>query len=258
MARSRHRTARPTAVLPEVVTRNVVRFFIVQVPHEAIQAGFRLDFFLRLLVVGIGRFVEPLGFLAGVLADGFARCIQDFELGFGARFRHIFQIKINHRARWRVLPSPLGRMVLADSASLNAVGRPWRVEMNLLLHHFVAELAQRTHIIQNPERPPMRGDYKVVAFDHEIVYRGSRQIQFQRPPVRPIVEGNVDAVFGASIEQSALFGIFADGAHETAVGNSVGELRPGLAIVGGFVDIRLQIVVLMAIHRNVSGSCIQG
>jgi len=68
-------------------------FFVAQIPDEAIQASFRLDFFFWFLVVRIWRLVEALSFGTRIFADELARCIEDFELGFCLRFRSVFQIE---------------------------------------------------------------------------------------------------------------------------------------------------------------------
>ena len=78
--------------------------------------------------------------------------------------------------------------MLAGLARLHAVSRIRSVEMYVLLRHVVGELSQRTDVIQNPERPPMRGDDQIIIFDHQIVHRRGGQIQFERPPLRTIVE----------------------------------------------------------------------
>ena len=94
--------------------------------------------------------------------------------------------------------------------------------MNILLRNVVVELAQWIDVVENPERAAVRGDYEIVVLNDEVVHRRGRQIQFERTPVGAVVERNVDAALGARVEQSALLWIFADGAHETAFGNSVG------------------------------------
>ena len=68
-----------------------MRFFIAQIPDEAIQTGFRLDLLFRLLLVGIEgffeRLVSALEYLRITLPD--ASRISSFVSvpGFGASFR---------------------------------------------------------------------------------------------------------------------------------------------------------------------------
>ena len=91
---------------------------------------------------------------------------------------------------------------------------------------------------------------QIVVLDDKIVHRDRRQIEFETLPIRAVVEGNVDAVFGAGEEKPGLLRIFPDGADEGAVRNSVHELRPGGSVVGGFEDVRAVVVVLVAIDGN--------
>ena len=138
-----YRSARPAAVFPKVVTGNAMRFFIAQIPHQAIQASFRLDLLFRLLVVRIGGFVELLGFGTRILADQLSGSIEDFQLRFCPGFRRILQVEINHRARGRILSRLLRRMGLLTTStlpSLNTVRRPRCVKMNILVRHVVTEL----------------------------------------------------------------------------------------------------------------------
>ena len=114
--------------------------------------------------------------------------------------------------------------------------------MNILLRHVVGELAQRTDVIQNPERPPMRSHDEIVVLDHQIVHRRGRQIQLERPPLRSIIERNIDSIFRARVKQSAFLRIFPHGANKRAVRNSIDQLRPGLAVIARLVDVRFQIV----------------
>src|SRR3982074_3438785 len=83
------------------MVRDRVPPLIVQIPHETIQTIFRLDLLLGLLIVGIARLIERLGFTAAVLADYTARGVQDFNFYF--LLWRLFDVVINHRAVWRIL-----------------------------------------------------------------------------------------------------------------------------------------------------------
>ena len=121
----------------------------------------------------------------------------------------------------------------------------------------VGELAERAEVVEDPEGAAVGGDDEIVVLDDEIVDRGGGQIQFERAPVCAVVEGNIDAGFGSGVEQAALLGIFANGANEGAIGNAVGELGPGLAVVGGFVDVGFEVVALVAIDGDVGGAGVE-
>src|SRR5271155_1551249 len=128
-------------------------------------------------------------------------------------------------------------MVLSRFASLNAVCGRRTVEINGLLLHLVAELAQWADVIQDPKRASVCGDDEIVVLHYEIVHWSRRQIQFERPPIGAVVERNVNAILRARVKQSALLRVFADRSHETAIGYAIRQLRPGLTVVAGFVDV---------------------
>jgi hypothetical protein len=197
-------------------------FLIAQIPNEAIQASLRLDLLFRLLVVGAGWFIEPFKFGAGIFADHFARGIQDFELGLYAGLRLVLQVVIDHGSCGRILRRAFQGIVFGKLAGLNTVRGCGGVEMNIQLRHVVTELAQGTDVVENPERATVGCDHEIVVFDYEVVHRRSWQIQLEWPPIGTVVEGDVNAVLGCGVEQSALLGIFADGAHEAALGNPIG------------------------------------
>src|ERR1700688_652691 len=100
-------------------------------------------------------------------------------------------------------------MALAALTSLNAVSRSRRVKMDSLLFQVDAELAQRTDIVQNPKCSTVGHNNQIIIFDYEVVNRRSRQIQFERPPIRSVIERNVDSALGSRIEQSAFLRILA-------------------------------------------------
>src|SRR6516225_3689518 len=52
-------------------------------------------------------------------------------------------------------------------------------------------------------------------------------------------------------------GIFANGPHESVVGNPAGDLGPGVAVVVGLIDIRKELVPLVPINSYVGGAGIE-
>ncbi len=116
-------------------------------------------------------------------------------------------------------------------------------------------LAKRGDVIEHPERAAMRGHNQVIVLYREVVNGCSGQIEFQRLPVRTIVEGNVDAVFRAGIEQAFALWIFADSVDITVVGHAGDDFRPGLAVVGCFENVRAKVIELVAIDGDVGGAC---
>src|ERR1700722_441297 len=72
--------------------------------------------------------------------------------------------------------------------------------------------------------------------------------------MRTIVEGNVDAVFAAGIEEAFSFRIFADGVRVTIVGQTSRDLRPGLAVVGCLEKVGVEVIELVAIDGHVGST----
>ena len=50
------------------------------------------------------------------------------------------------------------------------------------------ELTQRRHVVEDPERSPVRTDHNVVVVDHQITDRGRRHVEPKRLPVLAVVE----------------------------------------------------------------------
>ena len=134
---------------------------------------------------------------------------------------------------------------------LNAVRGRRRVQMLVLLRQFVAVLPQRRHIVQNPECPPMRRHHQIVIFHRQIMHRHGGQIQLQWTPVRAIIERDEHSHLSSRVQQSLLLGILPHRPHKRRVGNSLRELRPGLAIIRCLENVRTQIIKLMAIDCDV-------
>ena len=96
--------------------------------------------------------------------------------------------------------------------------------------------------IERPWVPAIRS----VALDQQVVDRGDRQVELESPPVRAVVERDVEAGLGAGVEQPALAG----SARMTRVKSWSG--MPSLirvqclAVVASDVEIRLVVVQLVA------------
>ena len=74
----------------------------------------------------------------------------------------------------------------------------------------ISELMQWCQIIENPERPPVRGRHQVVLFHYQVVDRHDRQVALQGLPGRTLVKGDVETRFRAGIEQTASRRILTD------------------------------------------------
>src|SRR5262245_26679111 len=67
----------------------------------------------------------------------------------------------------------------------------------------ISELVQWREIVENPERPSVRGRDQVMIFDDQVIDRHDWQVPLQRLPDSPSVKGDIDAGFRASIQQTA-------------------------------------------------------
>ena len=128
------------------------------------------------------------------------------------------------------------------------------VEVHILRRDLVGKLAQRRNIIKNPERPAVRGQNKLVVFHHQVVNRRSRQVELQRAPVCAVIERNEHTSLGAGIKQPAFLGVFADCTYKRVLWNAAYDSRPALAVVVGLIDVRTQVVILVAVNRQVGSS----
>src|SRR5208282_1453037 len=128
-----------------------------------------------------------------------------------------------------------------------------REEMNILAVRLVVELPQRLDVVKNPEGAPVRGDDQVVVVHCEVVDGSLREIHLQRLPVRAVVVRDEDAGFGSRVKKAAVLWVLADHVNVRGVGNSIRQLRPLLAVTGGPVDVRTEIVQAMAVDSDISG-----
>ena len=97
----------------------------------------------------------------------------------------------------------------------------------------------------------MRSDNQVVVFNGEIVNGRDGQIQLERLPMCAVVERNKHAGFGAGVEKTFAFGVFANGADVRALGNSVYDGAPGFAEITRFENVRFEVIKTMSVYRHV-------
>ena len=117
------------------------------------------------------------------------------------------------------------------------------------VHHLV----QGRQIVEDPKRAALGGgnQFLLSLVNREISDWSYRKIELHRLPIRAVVKRNVNTRFSSRIQQAALVWILANHAGERGVGNTVGDLLPGLA---RFVKIRLVIVVLVHRRGHVRGA----
>src|SRR5258708_15799969 len=98
---------------------------------------------------------------------------------------------------------------------------------------------------------------QIVILDHEVMNRSDGQVEPKRTPVCTVVERNIKPGLGAGKKKSTPLRIFADRADKSVIRDAAGEPHPGFAIIASFINVRVHVVVLMAINGNVSGSSIE-
>ena len=249
---------------------------IPHLPHEPIHPG--LDGDARLLVLGIrvGRTLRER-------PDGLAATVQECE---GDVLRRGPEEVRHDDAVRRVLPRVemeldlLAVRLLLDEGRELASGR-----VPVVLHRggfrlraeagvglvpdggarrkepghprgpLARELADRREVVEDPERAPVRREREVPVLDDEIVERHDRQRPALPPvPPGPTVVRDVEADFGPRVEEAGDLRVLADRSHERIGRDAGGDLRPSAAIVLGLVDVRTEVVVLVAVGRDVGGA----
>src|SRR5260370_17795602 len=91
----------------------------------------------------------------------------------------------------------------------------------------------------------MSSDQQIVVFDNEIVDWHRGHIQAQALPVCSVVERHVETRLSSGIEQAASDRVLADYTSKVVVRYAGRNLRPGLTIIIGFVEIGLEIVLFV-------------
>src|SRR5579864_2564181 len=95
----------------------------------------------------------------------------------------------------------------------------------------------------------------VVAVDDEVAHGSGRQVELQRLPLVAIIERDVNRALGSGEEQAFTFAIFPDRVSRLVIGQTVGDLLPGLAAVVRAVDIRMQVIETETVDGRISGLC---
>ena len=142
-------------------------------------------------------------------------------------------------------------MLFSGSSRLDALSYRGSVEEDILLCDVVAELAQGSDVVENPEGTPMRGEDEIIILDHQVVHGRRRKVQLELTPVSAVVERHIQAHFRTGVKQTSFLRILPHRAHETCVRNSIGQLGPGLAVVAGLVDVGTHVVELVPLSRDI-------
>ena len=117
---------------------------------------------------------------------------------------------LSHRLRLQVVVEDraLGRIVAHRPLAVHLVRKMQPccsgglVEVKFVIRDVCAGLAQRTNVVENPERAAMRRGDKVIVLHRQVVNRRGRQVELQRLPMCPVVDGEIHSGLRAGIEQS--------------------------------------------------------
>ena len=118
--------------------------------------------------------------------------------------------------------------------------------MRRLARHAVGELPQRREVVEDPERPAMRGRHEIVGVDAQVAHTHARQVELQRLPPRAVVHRDVHAGLRCSEQQTAPDDVLPDRARVRSHGNARVDARPRPAVIVRPVQIRTEVVELVA------------
>src|SRR5258708_4914358 len=92
-------------------------------------------------------------------------------------------------------------------------------------------------------RPRMGGDHEIMLLDNDVGDLRVRELQRKRLPVVAGVEGNVNAVLGAGVQEARPLWILADGVHVVRVPDAGDNRSPRPAEIAGLEEVRLAIIL---------------
>ena len=97
-------------------------------------------------------------------------------------------------------------------------------------------LPERREVVDDVERPAVRGDHQVVVLDDRSCTGTGGRLSRSDCQLRAVVERHPHAALGARVEQSRPRRILADRARELLGRDAVDDLRPRRAVVGRLVE----------------------
>ena len=100
--------------------------------------------------------------------------------------------------------------------------------MRWCLAYLISELVQRCEVVENPERPSVRGHDQIMIFDDQIIDRHHWQVPLQRLPGDTVVKRDIDAGFRTGIEQTTSPWVLTDDACKIMVWDAASDRGPVL------------------------------
>src|SRR6185312_7027812 len=119
----------------------------------------------------------------------------------------------------------------------------------------LVELFQRGDVVGDPDRTAVGGDDQVAVagMDEHIVHRDGGQVGHELLPTAGAVGGDEQAALGADEEQVGVARVLAHRLYLAHLRQVGGDIRPGLAVVGGLVEVGTVVVVAVVVERHVGG-----
>ncbi len=112
-------------------------------------------------------------------------------------------------------------------------------------------------VVENPHGAAVCADNEIVSLHHEVVHRNRRQVQLQRPPRLPVIDGIHHAALGCEVEHASLRGVFPDGVQIDILCESGVEPVPGASIIGCLEQIGTHVVESMGVDHDVGGASVE-
>ena len=108
-------------------------------------------------------------------------------------------------------------------------------------------------VVEDPERAPVGADHQICAFDDHVPDGRDRQVRLEPLPVDTVVERDQNAAFRSAVQETATIRIFTHDTREFVDRDAVGDARPRRAVILGAIQVRMQVVGLVASSRHVRG-----
>ena len=190
------------------------------------------------------------GILARILPQHRTVRAQHFQRDVLCRGR---QIVVDQRpVRW-ILTHRLirrhRRIGVLHAAHAPRIGR--LEEHRHLLTRLRGYLAQRSNVVEDPERPAVRRYDQIITLHQHIAHRRVRQVVLDRPPVPAIVQRNPHRFLGRCIQQPRLHRVGAHRVHRRIIRQTRADRLPRLAAVVCAERVRLHVVDAHTVHRHI-------
>ena len=115
----------------------------------------------------------------------------------------------------------------------------------------LGQLAERGDVVQDPERPAVRGHHEIAVVHHQVAHGGDGQVEPQRLPTIAVVRRDVHPALGAGVQEPAARGILPHGVHHLVGGDARDDFRPRDSAVLRAIHVRSEVIEPEAIYGGV-------